>query len=415
MISTRDGTTRQAPGAELHKLHEIRVQGHLDDRWADAVGGLTLTRESDGTTTLAGPLADQAALHGVLNRMRDLNVPIVSVRRVGSDKGQRTTMRAIVQDEYGSTDTLHLREIAMPMVGDDDVLIRVRAASVHIGDWHVMTGQPYLMRVLGFGLRAPKTRVRGMDVAGTVEAAGKNVTRFRAGDDVFGTCDGAFAEYAVARAGTLAPKPANLTFEQAAAVPTSAVVALHGLRHRGEILPGQQVLIIGASGGVGMFAVQLAKAFGAEVTGVCSPAKMDWVRSLGADHVVDYTREEVTRSGRRYDLILDTAGKLPLSQLRRALTSRGTLVLVGGEGGNRWIGSALLRSLRALVLSPFVSQRLRPMVALANTADLQALKELVEAGKVTPAIDRVYPLGEVPQAIRRLQTGQAQGKVVIGL
>jgi NADPH:quinone reductase-like Zn-dependent oxidoreductase len=412
-------------------LHEIRVQGRLDDRWAQWADGLTFTHESDGTTTVTGPIADQAALHGLLNRIRDLNVPVVSVRRVGSggeaaedggNEGQdtgadarSTTMRAIVQDRYGASDTLRLEEVAKPVVGDDEVLIRVRAASVHSGDWHIMTGQPYLMRAMGFGLHGPKARVRGMDVAGTVETAGKNVTQFRAGDDVFGTCDGAFAEYAAARPHTLAPKPANLTFEQAAAVPTSAVVAFHGLRRRGEIQSGQSVLIIGASGGVGMFAVQIAKALGAEVTGVCSTGKMDAVRSLGADHVVDYTREDVTRSGRRYDLILDTVGNSPLSQLRRTLTPGGTLVLVGGEGGNRLTGGALLRSLRALVLSPFVSHRLRPMVALANSADLQALTDLIEAGKVTPVIDRVYSLGEGPDAMRHLAAGTARGKLVIAV
>ena len=409
-------------------LHEVRVHGHLDDRWTQWAEGLTFTHESDGTTTLTGPIADQAALHGLLNRIRDLNVPVVSVRRVdaGGENGQdsedgevsgtgtaSTTMRAIVQDHYGDSNTLHLTEIAKPAVGDDDVLVRIRAASVHSGDWHIMTGRPYLMRVMGFGFRAPKARVRGMDMAGTIEAAGKNVTRFRAGDDVFGTCDGAFAEYATARPHSLAPKPANLTFEQAAAVPTSAVVAYHALRHKGAVQSGQSVLIIGASGGVGMFAVQIAKARGAVVTGVCSTGKMDAVRSLGADHVVDYTREDVTRSGRQYDLILDMVGRSPLSQLRRMLTQRGTLVLVGGEGGNSLTGGPLLRSLRALVLSLFVSQRLRPIVALANAAELQALTDLMDAGKVTPVIDRTYPLAEVPDAMRRLAAGTARGKLVI--
>jgi NADPH:quinone reductase-like Zn-dependent oxidoreductase len=395
------------------ELYEIRVQGHLDDRWADWMAGLTFTHQRDGTTTLTGPLADQAALHGVLNRLRDLNAPIISVRRVGPERGRSTTMPAIVQDTYGSTDVLQLREIDTPVIGDDDVLVRVHAAGVHIGDVHLMTGLPYLMRIMGFGLRAPKARVRGTDVAGTVEAVGRNVAQFRPGDDVFGTCDGSFAEYARARADTLAPKPTNLTFEQAAAVPTSAVVALHGLRAAGQIQPGQQVLILGASGGVGIFAVQIAKAFGAEVTGVCSTGKMDTVRSVGADHVIDYTREDFTRSGQRYDLILDTGGNRRLSDLTRALTGRGTLVMVGGEGGDRWIGGALWRNLRALLLSPFISQRLRPMVAWANTRDLHLLKDLIEAGKVGPIIHRTYSLSEAPDAIRRVQEGHAVGKVVI--
>jgi NADPH:quinone reductase-like Zn-dependent oxidoreductase len=323
-------------------------------------------------------------------------------------------MKAIVQDRYGSADVLALREVARPEIGDDDVLVRVRAASVHIGDWHLMTGQPYLMRVVGFGLRAPKARVRGMDVAGTVEAVGKNVTRFRAGDDVFGTCDGAFADYARARASTLAPKPASLTFEQAAAVPTSACVALQALRDAGGLEPGQRVLIVGASGGVGMFAVQIARALGAEVTGVCSTAKVDAVRALGADHVVDYTREDFTQSGRRYDLVLDMAGNRPLSRIRRALTPRGTLVPIGGEGGGRWIGG-VGRSLWALALSPFVSQRLRPIVATANAADLQHLAELIEAGKLAPVVDRTYSLAEVPDAIRYLTGGRARGKLVVAV
>jgi NADPH:quinone reductase-like Zn-dependent oxidoreductase len=323
-------------------------------------------------------------------------------------------MKAIVQDRYGSADVLALREVARPEIGADDVLLRVRAAGVHIGDWHLMTGQPYLMRVVGFGLRAPKARVRGMDVAGTVEAVGARATRFRPGDEVFGTCDGAFADYARAREATLAPKPASLTFEQAAAVPTSACVALQALRDAGRVQPGQSVLIVGASGGVGIFAVQIAKALGAEVTGVCSAAKAELVRSVGADHVVDYTREDVTRSGQRYDLILDMAGNSPLSQIRRVLTRRGTLVPVGGEGGGRWIGG-VGRSVRALALSPFVSQRLRPIVAMANAADLRVLTDLIEAGELAPVVDRTYSLAEVPDAIRYLHGGNARGKIVIAV
>ena len=325
-------------------------------------------------------------------------------------KGQATTMKAIVQDTYGSPEVLELREIDPPDVGPDDVLVRVHAAGVHIGDWHLMTGQPYLMRVMGFGFRAPKARVRGLDVAGTVEAVGQNVTRLQAGDDVFGTCDGSFAEYASAREDMLAPKPANLTFEQAAAVPTSAFTALQALRI-GEIKPGQKVLIVGASGGVGLFAVQIAKSFGAVVTGVCSTSKLEMVRAIGADDVIDYTREEPTRSGLRYDLILDMGGNRPLSQLRRALTPRGTLVLVGGEGGDRWIGIG--RALQALVLSPFVRHNLRPLASKPNREDLQVLKELIEAAKVIPIIDRTYSLSEAPDAIRYLKDGYARGKIII--
>jgi NADPH:quinone reductase-like Zn-dependent oxidoreductase len=321
-------------------------------------------------------------------------------------------MQGIVQDSYGTADVLQLTQVAIPEVADDDVLIRVRAAGVHVGDWHLMMGQPYLMRVMGFGFGAPKARVRGMDVAGTVDAVGKDVTRFQVGDDVFGTCNGSFAEYATARVDTLALKPANLTFVQAAAVPTSACTALQALK-AGRIGSARQVLIIGASGGVGMFAVQIAKSFGAEVTGVCGPAKVDLVRSLGADAVLDYTKEELTQDGRRYDLILVMGGDRSLSELRRALTPKGTLVLVGGEGGGRLVGGALGRSVRALALSPFVSHNLRMVVATAKAADLQILTELIEAGKVAPVIDRTYPLSQVPDAIRHLHAGQARGKVVI--
>ena len=321
-------------------------------------------------------------------------------------------MQAVVQDSYGTADVLRLAQVVTPEVADDDVLIQVRAAGVHIGDWHLMMGQPYLMRVMGFGLRAPKAPVRGLDVAGTVEAIGKNVSRFQVGDKVFGTCDGSFAEYATGQEDTLALKPANLTFEQAAAVPTSACTALQAL-NAGKIASGQQVLIIGASGGVGMYAVQIAKSFGAQVTGVSSPAKVDLVRSLGADAVLDYTKDELAGEGRRYDLILDMGGNRSLSELRPALTPKGTLVLVGGEGGGRWIGGAMGRSLRALVLSPFVSHNLRMVVATAKAADLQILTELIEANKVTPVIDRTYPLSEVPDAIRYLHAGHARGKVVI--
>ena len=322
------------------------------------------------------------------------------------------TMQAVVQDSYGTADVLRLAQVVKPEVADDDVLIQVRAAGVHIGDWHLMMGQPYLMRVMGFGLRAPKAPVRGLDVAGTVEAIGKNVSRFQVGEEVFGTCDGSFAEYATGQEDTLALKPANLTFEQAAAVPTSACTALQAL-NAGKIASGQQVLIIGASGGVGMYAVQIAKSFGAQVTGVSSPAKVDLVRSIGADAVLDYTKDEIAGEGRRYDLILDMGGNRSLAELRGALTPKGTLVLVGGEGGGRWIGGAMGRSLRALVLSPFVSHNLRMVVATTKAADLQILTELIEANKVTPVIDRTFPLSQVPDAIRYLHAGHARGKVVI--
>ena len=321
-------------------------------------------------------------------------------------------MKAVVQDAYGSADVLELRDVAKPLVADDDVLVRVHAAGVNPGVWHLMTGVPYLMRILGAGLLKPKNSVVGEDVAGRVEAVGKDVTRFQPGDEVFGTCKGSFAEYGCARADKFVSKPANLTFEQAAAVPDSAVTALHSLRDTGKVKPGQKVLIIGAGGGIGTFAVQIAKVFGAEVTGVCSTTKTDLVRSIGADYVVDYTQEDFAKGRQHYDLILDTAGNRSLSHLRRALTARGTLVIVGGEGGGRWFGVG--RQLRALMLSPFVRQKLCTLFSLERTReDLQLLKELVEGGKVMPVIDRAYPLSEVADATRYWEEGHAGGKIVI--
>jgi len=320
-------------------------------------------------------------------------------------------MKAIVQDRYGSADVLRLRDIDKPELGDDDVLVRVLAAGVDPGVWHLMTGLPYLVRP-GFGLRAPKTPVRGMDVAGRVEAVGENVTQFEIGHEVFGTCNGSFAEYACAREDKLVFKPANLSFEQAAAVPVSACTALHALRDSGEVRAGQKVLIVGASGGVGTFAVQLAKAFGAEVTGVCSTAKLELVRSIGADQVIDYRRDDFSQMGQRYDLILDIAGNRSLSLLRSALTPEGTLVIVGGEEGGPWLGGTD-RQIRALILSRFVRHNLRNVISVENKEDLLVLKELIESGKVTPVIDRTYPLREAPEAIRYLEDGHARGKVVI--
>ncbi|MGI8519282.1 MAG: NAD(P)-dependent alcohol dehydrogenase [Actinomycetota bacterium] len=321
-------------------------------------------------------------------------------------------MKAIVHHKYGSADGLELSDIDKPKVGNDDVLVRVHAAGVDRGVWHIMTGLPYPIRLAGYGLRAPKSPVLGADMAGVVEAAGNDVTGFQPGDEVFGIAKGSYAEYAIASEDKLAPKPANLTFEQAAVVPTSASTALQGLRDKGQTQPGQKVLIIGASGGVGTCAVQLAKAFGAEVTAVCSTAKLDLVRSIGADHVIDYTREDFAESGGRYDLILDIGGNSTLSRLRRALTRKGTLVIAGGETDGRWLGG-VDRQLRAQILSPFVGQKLGTFIASVKAEDLIVLKELIEAGKLTPVIDRTHPLSEAPKAIRYLEEGHARGKVVI--
>ena len=326
------------------------------------------------------------------------------------------TMKAIVQTEYGSAAerVLRLAEIDRPVIGDHEVLVRVRAASVDRGTWHLMTGLPKLMRTMGFGFRRPKAPNPGRSLAGTVEAVGRNVTEFKPGDEVYGTCDGSFAEYARAEVGLLALKPAILSFEQAAAVPVSGVTALQGVRDRAQVQPGEKVLIIGASGGVGTFAVQIAKAFDAEVTAVCSTAKMDLVRALGADHVIDYTRDDFADGERRYDAILDIGGNSRLSRLRRALTPVGRLVIVGGETDGRWLGG-FDRQLRAMMLSPLVSQKLGILGAKENAADLSVLRELIESGKVTPAIDRTFPLSEAPEAIRYFQEGHARGKVVIAV
>ncbi|GAA3831540.1 NAD(P)-dependent alcohol dehydrogenase [Sphaerisporangium flaviroseum] len=325
-----------------------------------------------------------------------------------------TTMKAVVRDAYCSPDALELRDIGRPVPGDDDVLVRVHAAGVDHGVWHLVTGLPYLVRLVGYGLFKPKARVPGLDVAGRVEAVGRNVTRFRPGDEVFGTCTGALAQYACARQDMLAPKPANITFEQAAAVPTSAFAALQALRDSGRLRAGQQVLIIGAGGGVGTFAVQLAKALGADVTGVCGTTKTDLVRSIGADEIIDYTREDLTDGARRYDLILDTAGNRSLSRLRRALGPRGTLVLVGAQGGGRWLQGSD-RQVRAMMLSRFMSQNLRGLMSTAREQDLHLLRGYIEAGQVTPIVDRTYPLSEVREAIGYVREGHAAGKVVITL
>jgi NADPH:quinone reductase-like Zn-dependent oxidoreductase len=321
-------------------------------------------------------------------------------------------MKAIVRDKYGPPDVLELRDIVKPEIADEEVLVRVHAAGVGRDVWHVMTGLPYPIRLAGYGLRAPKNPVIGSDVAGVVEALGKNVSRFQPGDEVFGIGKGSYAEYARALEDKLAPKPANLTFEQAAVLAISGLTALQALRDHGRVEPGQEVLIIGASGGVGTFAVQIAKAFGAHVTGVCSTTKVDMVRSIGADHVIDYTREDFAEGEKRYDLILDIGGNSTLARLRRALTPQGTLVITGGEGGGRWLGGTD-RQIRALLLSRFVGQKLGTFINKENHEDMLVLKDLIESGKLPPVIDRTYPLSEVPEAIRYLEEGHAQGKVVI--
>ncbi|HEX2754737.1 MAG TPA: NAD(P)-dependent alcohol dehydrogenase [Candidatus Limnocylindrales bacterium] len=317
-------------------------------------------------------------------------------------------MQAIVQDSYGSHEALKVGDVDKPEIGADEVLVRVQAASIHVGDWILMTGSPFVMR-LATGLRKPKNRVPGTDVAGTVEAVGSRVQRLAVGDDVFGWCAGAFAEFARASEDQFVKKPANLTFEQAAAVGVSATTALQLLRDDGRIRSGQKVLINGASGGVGTFAVQIAKASGAEVTGVCSTKNVDMVRSIGADHVIDYTREDFTKGTERYDLILDNVGNHSMARTRRVLTPLGTLISNGGGHSDGKLG----RTVRTMLVSMFVRQQASPTVKTQNREDLVALKGLVEGGKVTPVIDRTYPLTETPEAVGHVGAGHARGTVVI--
>lgn len=320
------------------------------------------------------------------------------------------TMKAIVQDSYGSGEVLELRDIDKPTIGDHDVLVRVRAAAVNPGDWAIMSGLPYIARPAPlYGLRRPKNPVRGADVAGQVEAVGAGVTRFRPGDEVFGWCHGAFAEYAAASEDGLALKPAKVSFEQAAAVPMAGSVALQALRDHGNVRAGQRVLVNGASGGIGTFAVQIAKTLGANVTGVCSTPNVDLVRSIGADHVIDYTQEDFTRSGERYDFILDNAANTPLSRLRRALTPAGMLVPNGGDFGNRWFASAG-RLIGAMVSFRFVSQRLGRFLVAKKREDLIVLMGMIEAGQITPVIGRSYLLSETAQAMDYVATGHVRGK-----
>jgi NADPH:quinone reductase-like Zn-dependent oxidoreductase len=323
-------------------------------------------------------------------------------------------MKAIVNEAYGSADILEIKDVHKPEVEADQVLVRVRAASANPYDWHFMRGIPYIART-SMGLRKPKYSLLGTDVAGEVEAVGNAVTRFRPGDAVFGFVgSGGFAEYVSAPEKLLALKPAKLSFEQAATVPLAAVTALQGLRDAGEIQAGQEVLIVGASGGVGTFAVQIAKWYGADVTGVCSTRNVEMVRSIGADHVIDYTREDFTRTGQRYDLIFQLAGTASPSACRRALAPRGRLVLSSGDSSGRIIGP-VGRIIKAILISPFIGQTLRPFVAKPSSNDLQFVRELIEAGRVAPVIDRTYPLTEAADAIRYIETGRARGKVVISV
>jgi 2-desacetyl-2-hydroxyethyl bacteriochlorophyllide A dehydrogenase len=346
--------------------------------------------------------------------MEAISKPIPShVTAVAAPIEERETMRAILQAGYGSAEVLRVAATERPKPRDGEVLVQVNAAGLDRGTWHLMTGRPYLMRIMGFGFLAPKNPVPGLDLAGTVVEVGPNVTRFRIGDTVFGIGQGSFAEYTRAREDKLAHKPPSLSFEQAAVLGVSGITALNAL-DAGRVQAGERVLIVGASGGVGTFAVQIAKALGAEVTGVCSTAKVETVRSIGADHVLDYTQSDFADGAKRFDLILDIGGNTPLPRLRRALTETGRLVFVGGENGGDW-SAGFGRQLQAFALAPFVRQRFAMLMAREHFSELERLAALVEAGKLSPVIDRRCPLASVPDALRDLEAGRVCGKVVVSI
>jgi NADPH:quinone reductase-like Zn-dependent oxidoreductase len=344
--------------------------------------------------------------------MEDRSTTFIGGSRSGQGDQLADVMSAVVQDGYGTSDVLRLARIAVPEVGRREVLIRVRAAGLDRGTWHLMQGKPRLLRLV-FGLRTPKQPVIGRDVAGTVVAVGSEVTKFAVGDDVFGVAPGSVAEYAVAREDRIARRPANLTWEQVATVPISGGTALQAVVDAGGVAAGQKVLVTGASGGVGSYAVQLAKSFGAEVTGVASAAKLDLVRDLGADHALDYATDDFADGSQLYDLIIDIAGLSDLARLRRALTPTGTLVLVGGEGGGDWTGGTLGRQFRARLASIFGDQRLTSIIAKERASDYERLAVLLQAGEVVPSVDRVYPIAETAHAMRYLESGKVRGKIAI--
>jgi NADPH:quinone reductase-like Zn-dependent oxidoreductase len=396
-------------------VYQIQIEGHLGRQWTDWFEGLAVTLQDNGDTLLTGPVIDQAALHGLLKKVRDLGMPLVSVAQVELHETplhrskKEKKMKAVVYTKYGSPDVLKIEEIEKPTLVENQVLIRVHAASINAGDYRMRKADPFLVRLMGGGLLRPKDSRLGWDVSGRVEAVGANVRQFQPGDAVFGAGNGTFAEYVCVREAALALKPGNISFEQAAAVPVAALTALQGLRDSGGIRTGQKVLIQGASGGVGMFAVQLAKSFGAEVTAVCSTRNLDMARSIGADHVIDYTREDFTRNRQRYDLILAVNGYHFLSAYKRALSSRGVYVCAGGT---------MPQIFQAMLLGSLMSrkggQKMGSMgIAKVTREDLVYLGELLQAGKIIPVIDRHYPLSEITGAFRYVEDKHAQGKVVI--
>jgi NADPH:quinone reductase-like Zn-dependent oxidoreductase len=394
-------------------VYQIRVKSHLGADWTDWFEGLTITREDNGDTLLTGPVIDQAALHGLLKKVRDLGMPLVSMNQVQFNEvylEERKFMKAILFPKYGSPDVLEFTDVEKPTPNENQVLIKVIAASANPLDWHRMRGEPFIAR-MGEGYRKPKNSKLGADVAGWVEAVGKNVTEFKPGDKVFGAIgSGSFAEYACAREKSIVLKPGNLSFEAAAAAPVAAYTALQGLRDTGKIRPGQKILVNGAAGGVGTFAVQIAKSYRTEVTGVCSTRNLDMVRSIGADHVVDYTREDFTRNGQYYDLIYDAIGNRSIFAYRRALKPNGICVIAGFTSLSLLFAQMVLGPL----VSKFGDRKVGGMgISHADKGDLLVIKELLEMGKVVSVIDRCYPLSETAEAIRYLEKGHARGKVII--
>lgn len=404
--------------SEHSAIYQIRIDGQLDPQWTEWFDGMSITLD-DGQTLLTGPVPDQPALHGLLKKVRDLGLPLLAVNILKPDsftytetltQTRRKQMKAIVNTEYGSPDVLQIKEVDQPAPKDNEVLIRIHAVAVNAADWHLLRADPFLVR-LQFGLLKPKHTILGADVAGRVEAVGKNAKKFKVGDEVFGDISGCgwggYAEYVCAQEDALAHKPANISFEEAAAVPMAAVTALQGLR-KGNIQRGQKVLINGASGGVGTFAVQIAKSFGAEVTAVCSTRNVEMARSIGADHVIDYTKEDFTKNGKQYDLILATNGYHPLSEYQRALTPTGSYVMTGGANAQMF---------EAMLMGPFKSkngkQTFANLLAHPDQNDLEFVAGLLAAGKVKPVIAKRFPLAETADAIRCVEDGHAQGKVVI--
>ena len=393
--------------AEHHTIYQIKLAGHIGPQWADWFDGLSITREG-GQTLLTGPVPDQPALYGILKKVRDLGVPLLSVN-ILTFSPRSNSMKAIVNTRYGSPDILQLKEIAKPAPKDNEVLVKIHATAVNAADWHLLKADPFLVR-LQFGLFRPRYTILGADIAGRVEAVGRDVKQFKVGDEVFGDISGAgwggYAEYVSVNENVLVRKPANITFEEAAAVPMAAVTALLGLKE-GQIQQGQKVLINGASGGVGTFAIQIAKAFGAEVTAVCSTRNMELARSLGADHVIDYTREDFTKSGRKYDLILSANGYHSLAEYQRALSPNGKYVMTGGTTAQMF---------EVLLFGGMKSkgdQKLGNILAKPNQKDLEFVAGLLAEGKVKPVIAKRFPLAQTADAIRCVEEGHAQGKVVV--